>query len=111
MLPAKDEFWQSQVQPLLSAEIKRRSRPKPPPGTGPINRLKTMDIVDLASRFTELTGNGDRLKGRCPLHQERTASFYIYQDTRRWRCFGACASGGDVVDLLSRLAAKGALDG
>jgi DNA primase len=72
-------------------------------GIGPIARLKALDIVDVASRFTELTGSGDRFKGKCPLHQENTASFYVYQEAGRWRCYGACATGGDVVDLVQRL--------
>lgn len=105
-LPAiapENEFWQGQVLPLLRSEIERRARPKPPKGIGPIARLKTLDIVDVASRFTVLTGSGDRFKGKCPLHQENTASFYVYQEAGRWRCYGACATGGDVVDLVQRL--------
>ena len=88
----------------------QRSRPKPPPGTGPIARLKALDIIDVASRFTELTGGDDKLKGKCPMHDEKTASFYVYADSQRWRCYGACASGGDVVDLLEQLATKGILN-
>jgi DNA primase len=45
------------------------------------------------------------------LHEEKTASFYVYADSQRWRCYGACASGRDVVELLQRLAARGAIDG
>ena len=99
------------VLPLLRVELERRSRPKPPLESGLIARLKTLDIIGVASRFTDLVGGGDKMKGRCPLHDERTASFYVYADSQRWRCYGACASGGDVIELLERLAAKGALSG
>ena len=111
MVPPDEEFWQAQVLPELKKEVKRRSRPALPAGGGPIPRLKTLDIINVAGRFTELTGSGDKPKGRCPLHDEKSASFYVYADSQRWRCYGACASGGDVIELLQRLAAKGALDG
>ena len=112
MVPPDDEFWQAQVLPELKKEIKRRSRPALPVGFGPIARLKArLDIITVAGRFTELTGSGDKPKGRCPLHDEKSASFYVYADSQRWCCYGACASGGDVIELLQRLAARGALDG
>ena len=76
---------------------------------GPIAKLKEMDIIELASRYTELKPAGlGKLKGCCPIHQERTPSFYIY-DSARWQCYGACASGGDVIELLQRLVNAGAI--
>ena len=111
LVPPDDGFWQAEVLPELQKEIERRSRPALPAGFGPIARLKTLDIITVAGRFTELTGSGDKPEGRCPLHDEKTASFYVYADSQRWHCYGACASGGDVIELLQRLAGKGALDG
>jgi hypothetical protein len=110
MVPPTDEFWQAHVLPELKKEIERRSRPALPTGGGPIARLKTLDIISVAGRFTELTGSGDNPKGRCPLHNEKSASFYVYADSQRWQCYGACATGGDVVDLLEQLASRGAID-
>ena len=111
MAPPDEEFWQAQVLPELQKEIERRSRPALPAGFGPIPRLKArLDIITVASKFTELTGSGDNSKGRCPLHNEKSASFYVYADSQRWQCYGACASGGDVIELLQRLAARGAID-
>ena len=107
--PTSEDFWTGQVLPEIRTAMDHRSRPKPPPGTGPIARLKAMDIADVAARFTVLTGNGNRRKGRCPMHQEITASFYVYLESQRWRCYGACASGGDLVDLLTRLDSIGRL--
>ena len=71
---------------------------------------EAVSVEDLAGRFTQLAPAGQgKLKGRCPMHQERTASFYVYQDSQRWQCFGACASGGDVVELARRLMDLGKL--
>jgi DNA primase len=35
----------------------------------------------------------------CPFHKEDTPSFSFNTSTGRWRCFGACKTGGDVIDL------------
>ena len=71
---------------------------------------EAVSVEQLAERFTQLAPAGPgKLKGRCPLHEERTPSFYVYQDSQRWQCFGACASGGDVVELARRLMDLGKL--
>lgn len=35
----------------------------------------------------------------CPFHKEDTPSFSYQHDKKRWRCFGACKTGGDVIEL------------
>ena len=35
----------------------------------------------------------------CPFHQEDTPSFSYSDEKGKWRCFGSCHCGGDVVDL------------
>lgn len=57
-------------------------------------------IADIAARFTQLKRRGRHLFGKCPFHMERTASFSVSKDTGTWYCFGACAMGGDVIDLV-----------
>lgn len=39
---------------------------------------------------------------RCPFHNERTASFKCYPDSKGFYCFG-CQASGDVIDFVSRL--------
>lgn len=97
--------------PLPRLPGTRRSRPAPPNGLNLFQRVKqAVSVEELAERFTQLAPAGPgKLKGRCPLHEERTPSFYVYQDSRRWQCFGACASGGDVVELARRLMDLGKL--
>lgn len=46
--------------------------------------------------------NGDRAKCKCPLHNERTASFVLYKKTNSFYCFG-CKQGGSVIDLVMKL--------
>lgn len=44
---------------------------------------------------------GTRLVGLCPLHEEKSGSFYIYEDGS-FHCFG-CRAHGDAVDLFAKL--------
>ena len=106
-MPEEPSVWELAL-PIVKNELGRRRRPKPTPtANSPIARLKGLDLVTVADRFAELTHVGDKMRGLCPLHSEKTASFYIYPHRQRWRCFGACAKGGDVVDLLEALAEQG----
>jgi hypothetical protein len=106
-LPEVPNFWTVDVLPEVERELERRRRPAPaiPLHCGRIARIKeSLRLEDYAGRFTQLRPCGrDRLKGLCPLHREDTASFYIYTDQQKWHCYGACASGGDVIDLAERL--------
>jgi len=57
-------------------------------------------IEEIASRYTELRKDGARrLKGLCPLHNEKDPSFTVYPESQSWFCFG-CGKGGDVFDLV-----------
>ena len=103
-------FWTGTVLPAIRNELERRQCPKPEYGpTSPLAQIKRLDIADVASKFTKLTGRGNRLKGRCPMHHERTPSFYVFLDSQKWRCYGGCADYGDVVDLLTKLQKLGKL--
>lgn len=35
----------------------------------------------------------------CPFHKEDTPSFSYSAEKGKWRCFGSCKCGGDVIDL------------
>jgi DNA primase len=59
-----------------------------------------INIVELVSESTNLTGNRNALKGLCPFHNEKTPSFVVYPEKQTWRCFGACASGGDIFNFI-----------
>ena len=48
------------------------------------------------NRGVDLTLNP---KQCCPFHKEDTPSWSYSAERGRWRCFGACHTGGDVIDL------------
>ncbi len=60
------------------------------------------DIVELVSAYTPLKKTGNRWKGCCPFHSEKTPSFTVDPERGRWHCFGACATGGDIFTFLER---------
>jgi DNA primase len=64
------------------------------------------DIVELIRPDTELRKAGAEWVGRCPFHQERTASFYVNPGKGVYHCHG-CDVGGDAIAYVR---ARHALD-
>lgn len=67
--------------------------------------MADLDLVALAPRYgIALQRHGAHHVACCPFHAEKTPSFKIRVDRpTRWRCYGACAMGGDAIDLVGRL--------
>jgi DNA primase len=62
-----------------------------------------LDIVEYVARFApDLKKNGRYYKACCPFHSEKTPSFVVNADTQSWRCFGACAEGGDLFSFAMK---------
>ncbi|MEM7117579.1 MAG: DNA primase [Chloroflexota bacterium] len=62
-----------------------------------------LDIVDIVSEQVQLRRSGRNLSGFCPFHQNsRTPAFYVFPETQTWRCFGACADGGDLFSYVMK---------
>ncbi|MBC8281650.1 MAG: DNA primase [Chloroflexi bacterium] len=61
-----------------------------------------LDIVEVVSQRVPLQRSGNSYKAPCPFHQEKTPSFHVFPDRQSWRCFGACATGGDVLSFVMR---------
>jgi len=98
---------------LLQAEITRRvNLYKKGPLTFPTRGFINQDILDEIRRRTSMVDllgrdiavffKGRSWRGACPVHgdgRDRDPSLHIYEDERRWWCFG-CNAGGDCFDWM-----------
>ena len=62
-----------------------------------------LDIIEVISERVPLQRSGRSYKANCPFHQERTPSFHVFPERQSWRCFGACATGGDAFSFIMRV--------
>ena len=59
------------------------------------------DIVDLISRYVNLTRRGSNYVGLCPFHGEKTPSFSVNQSKQIFHCFG-CGVGGNSISFVMK---------
>jgi DNA primase len=65
-----------------------------------------VDFVAIVQRHgVQLKKAGRNFKGCCPFHNEKTPSFNVWPDDKRFYCFG-CQAGGDVFTFVQRLLGK-----
>jgi len=57
------------------------------------------DIVQVIQEYVSLKKAGNRYKGLCPFHAEKTPSFSVDREKGFFYCFG-CHAGGDVFKFL-----------
>lgn len=76
-----------------------------PPSKGGV----TEEMVELALSVPienvislELKKSGNKLVGLCPLHNEKSPSFFVYPESNSFYCYG-CGVGGNVINLIKLL--------
>ncbi len=60
------------------------------------------DIVQVVSRYVQLTPKGGRYWGLCPFHGEKTASFSVNPQRQMYYCFG-CHVGGSAINFVMEM--------
>ena len=65
-----------------------------------------IDPVEIIGRRVELKKSGNSFSASCPFHADRTPSFRVFPDSKRFKCFG-CGARGDVFEFLRRIEGKG----
>lgn len=58
-----------------------------------------VDIKDFLSSYITIKRAGRYYKALCPFHNEKSASFTIYDDTQSYYCFG-CGKGGSILNFI-----------
>ncbi len=82
----------------------------PPPGggagqeqrlaVGVVAEIKgRLPVADVVGETVQLKKAGTTLKGLCPFHGEKTASFVVTPTRDTWHCFG-CGKHGDIFTFL-----------
>jgi len=59
------------------------------------------DIVAVIHATTPLRRTGISYAGRCPFHDDRTPSLFVYPQQGTYHCYG-CGARGDVIDFVMR---------
>jgi DNA primase catalytic core len=65
-----------------------------------IEKVKdSLAIESIVGETVALKRSGVNLKGCCPLHNEKTPSFFVRLSSQTFHCFG-CGKGGDVIQFV-----------
>lgn len=65
-----------------------------------------LPLVDIVARHVRLVRRGNRHQGLCPFHQEKSPSFYVFEDQGNYHCFG-CGAHGTAIDFIMNLEGLG----
>ena len=62
-----------------------------------------VDIVEVIREYVpSLKSAGRSVKGLCPFHSERTASFHVHPEKALFKCFG-CGEAGDIFAFVMKM--------
>ncbi len=68
-----------------------------------IERLReSVSIVDTVQGYVQLRRVGRNWVGLCPFHAEKSGSFNVREETRRYKCFG-CSASGDIFKFIQEI--------
>jgi len=66
--------------------------------------LQRFNLVELIEGYGHdlIKDTDNRMKMKCPFHNEKTASFMVYLDTNRFHCFGCAESGNAITFMMNQ---------
>lgn len=65
-----------------------------------LDRVSLTDMV--AENVALIQVSKEQMKGLCPFHNEKTASFFVNEGKKFFRCFGCGKSGNTITYLMER---------
>lgn len=66
-------------------------------------RISIEDVLLRYYRIDNLTRDGNKLTGPCPVHGgDSPRSFHVDLDKNLWHCFSKCQGGGNQLDLVAK---------
>jgi hypothetical protein len=69
---------------------------------GAVEHARGVPILEVIGLECNLRRSGHNYMSKCPFHDERTPSFYVYPEKNNFHCFG-CGAHGDVISYVMQL--------
>lgn len=63
--------------------------------------LKKADVVDVVSRYIDVTKHGRSFRALCPFHNDKNPSLMISKEKQIFKCF-VCGEGGNVLNFVQK---------
>mgnify|MGYP001024819036 CR=1 FL=1 len=63
--------------------------------------LKKADVVDVVSRYIDVTKHGRSYRALCPFHNDKNPSLMISKEKQIFKCF-VCGEGGNVINFVQK---------
>ena len=64
-----------------------------------LDKIKSLDIADVISKYISLKKKGSTYEACCPFHNEKSPSFKVFPATGTYKCFG-CGVSGDLISFV-----------
>jgi len=77
-----------------------------------VDTARSLDLLEVIERLAigeKMSRRGRQYVMLCPLHGEKSPSFYASPEKGVWNCFG-CGQGGDGIELWMKIRGVGFAD-
>ena len=72
-----------------------------------INKVLSIPMIEVISRYVEMKKSGSRWIGKCPFHSDKTPSLISFED--HYHCFG-CGEHGNNINFIRQIESCGFIE-